>query len=519
MSYSSRICLLGSLSAVGLLALAGGCDGDESTDNSSTSSTSTSSSSSSSSGSTGGGGTGGTTSGGGGGGMGGSAGGAGGVGGAGGSGGAGGGGGSQPSQQAYYRGDFDTDGVDQVGSIEWPGPNQAVLQPTGLTGGDEINSIALSPDGLELAIAGRDTANDTSVLNVYAPDGTGTPTTIVAAANVTNTAAEFTRLAYSPDGNWIAYVGALDIAGVNAVYVSPSDGTTVPKAVSQVPNNTQLDASTIAWAADSTHLVYTGDLDTHNVTGIWSVDTSATTPVPVPLVPLNLLSNNNEIAASAQFDSTGKVYFISSHTAGTDYLFRCDMDGQNLEVVPGTDLQNGGGQAEVGAWAISPDGLTVAFAADSPAAALLQVYVMPLSGTTSTVVSNVQATAPNTGTRGPVWGHLIWSPDGTMIAAVSDWEVNSTGEDNDFAAFLLPSSGSAGGVRIVQPSVADDNQDVGAISFTSDSARLVIMGDLVANNATEIYSTDDLTTADQSVQTIRVEEVPSGGDVDGILVP
>lgn len=522
MSRSARLSLFASLGAVGLLALAGACGGDDTTETSSSTSTSTSSSSSSSStsstGSTGGGGTGGSssTSGNGGGGMGGIGGG---MAGGGGIGGAGGSGGSAPSaQDVYYRGDFDTDGIIQVASIDWPGPNQAVLAPTGLTGGEDINSIALSPDGLELAIAGQDTANGPYVINTYLPDGSGTPTTVFSAANATNTAAELDDIAYSPDGAWIAFTGDLDTLNRTAVYVVPSDGTAAPKLVSATPTADNLSAYAAYWAANSTDLVFTGDMDTNSVTDIWSVDTTAGTPTPVPLVPLNLTSNNNEVSGHVEFDSNGKVYFKSSHAGGTYYLYRCDIDGQNLEVVPGTDLTNGGGQAEIGSWGLSPNGQILAFAAESPTEYLAQVYTMPLSGTTSTVVSNVQSAVTGTSSFGPTYYPISWSPDGNHLAVVSDWQVNSVGFNNDFAAFIVPSSGSAGGIRLAGPSTANDNQDVNEVLFTADSARLIIMGDLVTNNNTEVYATNDLTTADQSVTAIRVEEAVSGGDVFDIIV-
>ena len=102
-----------------------------------------------------------------------------------------------------------------------------------------------------------------------------------------------------------------------------------------------------------------------------------------------------------------------------------------------------------------------------------------------------------------------------MLATVADWIVNSGDGDNDYSVFVLPTSGTAGGVRIFDS--PGNNQDANDVQFSSDSKRLFVRGDLAVNNDTELYSTTDLTTADQTASSLVDQGVVSGGDIFNIV--
>ena len=76
-------------------------------------------------------------------------------------------------------------------------------------------------------------------------------------------------------------------------------------------------------------------------------------------------------------------------------------------------------------------------------------------------------------------------------------------------------AGTAGGVRIFDS--PGNNQDANDVQFSSDSKRLFVRGDLAVNNDTELYSTTDLTTADQTASSLVDQGVVSGGDIFNIV--
>ncbi|HZO16600.1 MAG TPA: hypothetical protein VFB62_25165, partial [Polyangiaceae bacterium] len=89
--------------------------------------------------------------------------------------------------------------------------------------------------------------------------------------------------------------------------------------------------------------------------------------------------------------------------------------------------------------------------------------------------------------------------------------------NDEFNPFVLPTSGTPGGVRLVKVSSAMD-LDAVQIAFTSNSARVFIRGDLVAPNDTSLWSTDDFVTADQTASALLVQGVPASGDINGFAI-
>ncbi len=436
--------------------------------------------------------------------------------GAGGMGGMGGMGGATSDAAAYVWGDWDTDNTDDVGIISYPAGTAQKLALMGVTAINDIDGVVASPDGTKMAIALEADGNPVQIL-VYNADGSGAPTVVAAASAATVGVAD---MAWSPDGTQIAFIADWNINanGHNIVFVANADGSSnAPKLVSQETMDSAQDAYSVSWVNNTT-VAYHGDLVDNGEDNLYTSDVTLTVPAPVPLVPEAMTLDGSEVRSGAQVDAGGKIYFRSSHLGGAFYLFRADVDGQNLEqVAASAALTNGNGQAEVGDFAISPDGTQIAFSADAPNAELYQVYVATDVGmAASTLQSNVQAAAVVGEFRGPVGeGTIVWSPDQTTLAVIADWQVNAMGIDNDQSAFIVPASGAAGGVRILAASANSGNPDVNSILFSSDGSRIFARGDLVVGNETEVHSTADFVTADQEATTVVVD-VPSGGDVAGI---
>lgn len=411
----------------------------------------------------------------------------------------------------YYWGDFDQNDVYQVGRVVLSTDEQTTLSLSGLSTDAAIDAVAVSPSG-EIAVAGRNTDGDLLV-NLYPADGSGAPTTLVTG---TRGDENVSALVFSPDGSRLALVADLALNKAAALYVVPVDGGAGPTLLSHSPAADQRVAR-LLWA-DADHIVFAGDTAVDQVTGVYSVD--VTSPgTPTELVPMDSLADGQDLRDLLGVDDAGRVYFAGNYeVAGTFRIYRADLDGQNLEQVPGTHVDDGDGrEASVGSFALSPDGKTLAFSAGAPDPKVHRVYVMDLSGSSPVLVSDVGADTPASDFTGPTEREpLVFSPGATRLAAASDWQIGSGDTQNTFAAFVLPVAAPAGGVRVVKP--ADNASDVDQIAFAADS-RLVVLGDLLVHNDAQLYLLDNLSAADQDPSAVLLQDVPAGsGDVAGFAL-
>ena len=328
-------------------------------------------------------------------------------GGSGGNGNGGEGGGAADSEQAFFFGDFATDGKNDVATVSFPGGTPSVLALNGFATGDDLRSIAVSPDGSLLAIAGQDQPGGNWTLNLYNADGSGNAATLVTAASDT---VEIEQLSFSKDGAWIAYRSDATFDGGNELWVVPTAGG-VPKRVSQAMTTSDNDVSSYAWRADSMagseHLAFQADPVTNNAFGLFTVDVMALSPVPVAIVPEATASQAVAQGVPA-FDSQGRVYFRSDFEVDNVFrLYRANIDGTMRAQVAGTSLTNGVGEASTGAVGITPDGSTLVFGADSPTQNLYQLYALDLSGNTAAAITDVAAGLSPTSSTGPDFAPAI----------------------------------------------------------------------------------------------------------------
>ena len=437
---------------------------------------------------------------------------------AGGAGGAGGSGGMAGASVLAF-GTYADIKVFAIEQIDFPGATKTPIKPMGLAGGYDLRTMAFSPNGKKLAISGSDTSSAKPVLNVYAGDGSGAPTTLATAPTVNQ---KITSVAFSPDGKWVAFLAEIDLNNQSSIYVTKADGSmATPKRINPMPTVTTLNVSSFRWAksADAAHayLAYTGDLVTDGVYDAWTYD-AVVGGAPVELIAQSKLMKGQAVAPEiVDWDKAGKVYLKSNHEVASAYrLYRANADGTGFEQVPATKLTNGMGESSIGNFAISPDGSKIAFAADAPSQHLYQVYAGPI-GMAAIAVSNLQTVATTTD-RGPsFFSPMVWSPDQKLIGVVADWQLKMSDIDNAFNAFVLPAD-KAGGVRLF-PGSAVATQDIDEARFSSNSARIFATGDLAIDNGTELYSTADFTTADQPLNMVTAQNVADANhDVTGFLV-
>jgi hypothetical protein len=415
---------------------------------------------------------------------------------------------------AYYFGDFDVEDVYQVARVDLGNRVRSILPIAGLEGGGDITGLAISPDNGSIVVAGQNSPTSAPVLRLYPADGSGAGLELFAAADSDRL---ISALQFSPDGNWVAFLTDSEIVGSKALHLVPVDASAAAKRVSLPPVGASQDVQSFRWAGDSVHIAFVGDLVTNNDDALWTVNATVISPTITEIVTTAELGGR-DVGRLVAFDSSDRLYFVADFELADNQsrLYRSAIDGTGREQVAGTALTNGGGEASVGGFSMSPDGSHIAFASDSPTANLSQVFTLDLATTAPALVSNITTTPPPSSERGPnFFEPMRWSPDGSKLTMAADWPI---GEDanNDFGAFVLPTSGSPGGVGLAEATIG--NGDVFAPAFSADSAQIVFRGDLLVSNHSDLYLADDLTTSNQDPAGLLLEESVVGGTVKGFVV-
>ena len=319
----------------------------------------------------------------------------------------------------YYWGDVESDGIARVGRVDHDAGSRELLELEGLAGGAQITAVAVAPGGELIAVAGRDTAGGQLQVNLYAGGG-GAPTALFTGSRGDEAV---TAIAFSPDGARIALRGDLESAGENALYVAPVLAGEEPLRVSHEPVEGR-DVEGFFWA-DARTLVFTGDTVADQVTGLYAVDVAAGSPAPVALVPDGALAAGQEVRRAHGADAEGRVYFTSTHEEpATRRLYRVGLAGDGLEQVPGSAIDDGG-EAEIGAFGLSPAGDRVAFAARGPEAESDAVYVLDLaSGGAEAILVSAVTPSSGSGEGGLREAEPIrFAPDGASIAVAADYQL------------------------------------------------------------------------------------------------
>jgi WD40-like Beta Propeller Repeat len=414
-----------------------------------------------------------------------------------------------PMYDICFSGDHLDDGSDQLSCYNIADSSIVELNMGPIISTDSFDGVTLAKDQIHYAISGLDSNGD-SILVILSKDSSDVQ--IVATTAAAHTV-EFTNLSFSPDSSYIAFTADIEVNGSKGLYVVPTDGSSSPTAIISLTDSA-LDISALAWSpivsGSERYLAYYGDPTTNDEYGLWVVDVAATNPVSVTIETI-------DASSGFDFDAAGLLYY-KLNVSGIFQLWTSTVDGSTKTQLSSTVLTNAAGDASIGAFSISPSGNYIAFSSNSPSERTYDLYVMDLSISTPNRMSEVGQTEDDTDTRGvSTWEKMAWNYDETSIAIIADWKLTGdTFVDNDYCAYIIPTSGTAGGVRVMTPINADANQDVANVMFNWNGTGLYILGDLVNNNNSELFYTSDLTTKDQDSTTLLLQGVVSGGDIDNI---
>ncbi|MCA9620485.1 MAG: PD40 domain-containing protein [Myxococcales bacterium] len=431
----------------------------------------------------------------------------------GGMGGTGGEGAGIPTADLYFWGDYAVADNEQVGSLTHADGNVVNLATMGLEGGANVGGVALSPDGKTLAVVGRGVANAPDAIYLYPPDGSGSPTALYTA---TSPAHDLHDLQFSPDGQWLAFLADISDDGDDDLWVVPTAGGAAKRVSPPASQGRVVHA--YAWGPNpqpgATYVAYWGDLDTNAVDELWVSEVTAATVTPLKVFAG--ISISNEVRSPPQWDNLGRIY-VKANPTGVFRLYRVDHDGQNLEIVPGSSMMNTGGfEGGIAHFGISPDGTMLAFGAEAPLQWTMHVFVMPVTATVATRVSDVMGLGIVGQYRGPSFDDpIVWSPDNQQLAVRADWVVNSGDPDNDFGVFLIPATGLGGFRLLYAPPVAKHYVQV---AFSADSQRVYALGAIYNYPNLDLYSTNDLTTPSQGAPSTLLVAPTAGGTFEGFVV-
>lgn len=417
--------------------------------------------------------------------------------------------------KVWYWGDFDTNGTFEVASQFYPGGDKTTLTLNGIDTSGVLGGVAVSPDGAHVAVAASNPGG-MAVLNLYTTDATGPPQTL---AMATAAGQQMGSPSFSPDGNWVAFTWDAGTTSLQLYVVGVGGGT--PQVVSPTPGGADCDVTYYRWAPSqgaSQHIAFVGDVDTDGQFALWAVEVTGASPLASEIV-----STAEATALGVQpllgFDDADRVYFASDfEQMGTYQLFRANLDGTGRGQVAGTSLVNGGGEASVAAFGLNDAGTLLAISADAPALGLYQVYVIDLAVGDPDRVSNVTSTAPPAGDFfGPDnYAPIVWSPADDYLAVISDWPVDASDLDDAYALYVLPATNNGGERLVGVPGAA--GQDVLEVAFAPSGQQIFLRGDLVADDSSELFLTENIWSVDVDPSSIRIEDVPTGGEVYGLHV-
>ena len=416
---------------------------------------------------------------------------------------------------ACYYGDFDTEATYQLACLTFPGPLRSLVDALELQD-TQILSATFAPHANEIALAVRDAPDAPIRLVIINLDDTTKSFELLAAPSADR---EVTDLAYSSDGTWLGFIADFELAGTRSMYVVALSGG-LARRVSPTPEPGR-DVVGFAWSDStltSSWLAYTGDLTAAGVRGLWTIDVSTPTS-PAQTIISDADLDEGDVQKDLMWDGQGRILFRSNHGPdGTFALYRAHHDGTDLVEVVGSGLTNGSGTATIASFSVAPDGVKLAFSANCPDANIYEVFVLDLTSSSADPiqVSDVGALKPPSGLSGLAFQSPInWSPDSEELAVVADWRLDTNDQDDAFSAFLLPTA-APGGLRVVG---APQGSGLNAreVFFADDGASLIVRGDLIDNGTFELYVVEDFTLEDQNPLDVRFEEVPTQGDVVGVV--
>ncbi|MEQ8565392.1 MAG: putative Ig domain-containing protein [Deltaproteobacteria bacterium] len=346
-------------------------------------------------------------------------------------------------------------------------------------------------------------ASDMIVLGEVCTPGVPTPIPAMPAAPVSGGNVDYATfsVAFSPNGNALAFIGDLTVDAQDDVYVvdlrsgTPSEPIVVSGGLGFSGAQSAVD---LRWSPDGTKLAFRADVTTSLAEELFVVDvTNPAAPGQAVRVSSAYVSSATEVyLPDYHFSPDGtKIAFIADEVSSDDMLFFVDLSALPAGGAPGPltpVFSNPASLTDInGNFQWTPDSRALIFNADFNIASENELFWVDTTGGvlgTPIVVSGpmVALGGVQISTTTDHWQYWSVSPDGTKLFYIADQEV-----DFAYALYIVDISGSVPGAwqrATIETPVRD--LVLTSAKWSPDSQRIAMRGDLDVNLAEELYIVD-----------------------------
>lgn len=397
---------------------------------------------------------------------------------------------------AAFVGDFATDGIDDVYVVDLDAATRTPINVSNLSiAGTRVQDIFWSPASNRIAyiadavVVGR---NDLYLVDLANPASPGSPRNISPPlAGVANDISP-NDVVWSPNGARIAYRADATTDGVFELFAVDVTNPNAPGPARKL--HPDLDAAEdceadFEWSSDSRGVLFRCDFVAAGIDELWFTDVTAPV-IGTARVNSFAYGANEDVATNGYGFVPGalsRAYYLADEAHnGTNELFLVGFSAQTpsapVRVVP--PLPAGRSISHV-RW--NPAGTRVAFRADLDTPNREDLYVVDVSGALPAIPTRVTVNMQPNGDIDPLnqdFASFEWSPDGTRIAFIADYDVDEVEQ-----AYVADVRAAPYTVSVVSPALNDPDLDATNIYWSPTSDAIAVRGDFVANARFEMVVT------------------------------
>lgn len=311
----------------------------------------------------------------------------------------------------------------------------------------EAIDLRWSPDGTKIAIRYDGTRSGADELWVADVSDLSAPASAVRVSQAGSSTLQdvYDEYAFSPDGNWISWLGDNERSAQDEIWVADLSGATpgAPQscAGSSVTTSREVRQAGYIWTPDSRGLVFVGDLNTNGRDELYFCDLSSPPPYQPERIAGSVpsfgtieentaMDRRDHLAFSP--DGT-QMFFIGDLVSSFEFdLFVMSYDSATGTFGPRRNLtQLTASSAEVKSARWAPSGYLIAAAGDLQSSSRDEVFVFDGSPT----APEGQTLTPLKSTNGSLslealtfWDTFQFSPDGTKVAFLGDFDTSGANE-------------------------------------------------------------------------------------------
>jgi len=393
------------------------------------------------------------------------------------------------ANQIDCRGKGSTYGIKILASLELL--STYTLDWSGIGGHDLAYSVAWSPNGRHIAYAGQISHNSHSDIIVQVLDAT----TLIPTATFTLDSKTGNDMAYSvawsPDGQHIAYAGQISYNSGSHIIVQTLDATTlVPTATFTLNWDTELAAAySVAWSPDGQSIAYGGFVRNNSDTNIIVQTLDATTLIPTATFILDWAGiGGHDLAHAVAWSPDGK-HIAYAGEVRESILTKIDIIVQVLDattLIPTATFTLDGGTRDTDrahsiAW--SPDGQHITYAGQLTQNSDTNIIVQLLDATTlvptATYILDWASVEDIDRARS-----VTWSPDGQHITYAGQLTQNS---DTNIIVQLLDATTLVPTATYILDWASGENNDIAySIAWSPNGKHVAYAGQVTQGSDEDI---------------------------------